>query len=356
MATTSIRLGIVTSGSAGWKTVRKRWEQDLSDYDPKHFHIEDYRTAICGFTERFGAKSVGHSLAGRAAVQAAIDGGANVILMSTLQNAPLIPSNAKVAYLIYGDCTTSQLTRLYGGKPLGFPGSWITSQLNCVAKNPSYFLCMSEWYGDALRAEFEIPAERIVILPFYVDTGRWQPAAKHDTDSFNVLFIGGDLARKGGDIVYAMAAMEDFRDVNFHIVSPNAVPGGDNVHAYRSMTADSNELIRLVQSCDVMVLPTSADISPNVALEASACELPVITTRCGGIPELVLDQITGSIVPTADLALFAGELAKYRDDAALVTRRGKEARRHVEKKFSKARHIETLRNVIETAAGHAQSL
>jgi glycosyltransferase involved in cell wall biosynthesis len=356
MATTSVRLGIVTSGSAGWKTVRQRWERDLSDYDPRHFHIEDYCTALCGFTERFGAKSIGHSLAGRAAVRAALDAGANVILMSTLQNAPLIPTKSKVAYLIYGDCTTSQLTQLYGGKPLGFPGSWITSQLNCVAKNPSYFLCMSKWYGDALQAEFEIPAERIVILPFYVDTAKWKPGAKRDTESFNVLFIGGDLARKGGDIVYAMAAMEDFKNVNFHIVSPNAVQGGDNVHAYRGMTADSDDLIRLVQTCDVMVLPTSADISPNVALEASACELPVITTRCGGIPELVLDQVTGSIVPSADLSLFAEELVKYRDDATLVASRGKNARLHVEKYFSKTRHIDTLRNVIETAAEHARAL
>jgi glycosyltransferase involved in cell wall biosynthesis len=353
---TSVRLGIVTSGSVGWKTVRKRWETDLSDYDPRHFHIEDYCKALCGFTERFGAKSVGHSLAGRAAVRAAIDAGANVILMSTLQNAPLIPTEAKVAYLIYGDCTTSQLTRLYGGKSLGFPGSWITSQLNGVAKNPSYFLCMSEWFRDALRAEFEIPEDRIVTLPFYVDTAKWKPAAKRDRTSFNVLFIGGDLARKGGDIVYAMAAMDNFQDVDFHIVSPNAVRSGDNVHAYRSMTADSDDLVRLAQKCDVMVLPTRADTSSNVALEASACELPVITTRCGAIPEIVLDQITGSIVPSADLSLFAEELAKYRDDATLVASRGKDARRHVEKNFSKSRHMATLRNVIETAAVHAQML
>ena len=130
---TAARLGIVTSGSVGWNTVRKRWENDLSDFTPTTFHIEDYRKGITQFTERFGAKSIGHPFAGRSAVKAAIDSGANIILLTTLQNAPLVPLDARVSYLIYGDCTTTQLAALYGGKRLRFPGSWISKRLQTIA-------------------------------------------------------------------------------------------------------------------------------------------------------------------------------------------------------------------------------
>src|ERR1700736_1864795 len=107
-----IRLAIVTNGAVGWKTVRKRWEGDLLEYRPALFHIEEYRRRIGAFTQRYGAKSIGHALAGRAAAQEAIAGGANVVLLSTIQNAPLLPVGAKVKYLVYGDATTSQLTEL----------------------------------------------------------------------------------------------------------------------------------------------------------------------------------------------------------------------------------------------------
>jgi glycosyltransferase involved in cell wall biosynthesis len=349
----AVRLGIVTTDDVGWKTVRQRWEQDLAEYNPKFYHIEDYRRPLTGLTRRYGAKSIGDSLAGRVAAQAAIDEGANVVLMSTLQYAPLLPAKAKVRYLIYGDGTTAQLTRLFGGKRLGFPGSWITPHLQDVANHRSQFLCTSEWFRDQLRAELIIPPDQLALLPFYVDVERWKPAARRDDRPFKAVFFGAfgaDFRRRGGDIVYAMAAMERFEDVEFHIVSHTAAAGGGNVRVHRQMTPDSDDLIRLVQSCHVMVLPTRADISSLAAMEASACAVPVITTRCGGIPEIVLDEITGSVLPAADLDLFSEELARYRDDASLVARRGENARRHVEQSFAKAKHVAALRALIEIAA------
>jgi glycosyltransferase involved in cell wall biosynthesis len=346
----AVRLGIVTTDDVGWKTVRQRWERDLAEYNPEFFHIEDYRRPITRLTRRYGARSLGDSLAGRAAAQAAIAAGVNVVLLSTLQYAPLLPAKPKVRYLIYGDSTTAQLTRLFGGKRLGFPGSWITPHLQHVANHRSQFLCMSEWFRETLRAEFIIPPDQLALLPFYVDLERWKPAERRDENPFKVIFLGADLRRKGGDLVYAMAAMERFQDVEFHIVSREAVPAGANVHIHRGMTADSDDLVRLVQSCHVMVLPTRADMSPIAALEASACEVPVIITRCGGTAEIVLDQHTGSVLPRVDVALFSNEVAKYRDNPSLAIERGENARRHAEQNFCRAKHLAALRELIDVAA------
>jgi hypothetical protein len=49
--------------------------------------------------------------------------------------------------------------------------------------------------------------------------------AKPANERKQVLFVGGDLRRKGGDIVYELARLEAFKNIDFHIVSPHAVPG-----------------------------------------------------------------------------------------------------------------------------------
>jgi hypothetical protein len=170
----ALHLGLVTSGSVGWKTVRTRWETDLADYAPTLHHIEDHARFASRLTERH-AKSVGLALSGRAAARKAIRSGANVVLLSPAGHAPFVPLPPAVNYIVYGDCTSAQLTELYGGKTLGFPGSAVTARLRRLVDRGCYFLCMSEWYRDALRRELGVSDDRLVLLPFYVDTEKWKP-------------------------------------------------------------------------------------------------------------------------------------------------------------------------------------
>lgn len=342
--------GIVTSGSVGWKTVRKRWETDLADLRPTIHHIEDHARRLAGVTERYGAKSVGHAVAGRLAASAALAAGAKVVLLATLQNSPLVPLRKDVTYLVYGDCTTAQLAKLYGGKKIGLPGALLSTRLRRLADHGCTFLCMSNWYAEALREELAVAEDRLVVLPFYVDIDKWRPlASKPATGRPQALFIGGDLARKGGDIVYALARSERFRNVDFHIVSPDATPGPDNVHAHRNFSADSPELARLAAQCDIFLLPTRADTSSNAAMEAAACGVPAIITRRGGTSEIVLDGVTGAVLPEPTLEAFAERLSAYLDDPELLARHGRNAREHVERNFSRAAHMKILRSAIDDA-------
>ncbi len=352
----AVKLAIVTSGSAGWKTVRTRWETDLAGYAPSLHHMEDHGRLVTGLTERCGARSIGHALAGRAASHAAISAGANVVLLSTLQNAPFVPLPRGVRYIVYGDCTTAQLTELYGGRKLGFPGSFVNARLRRLVDHGCYFLCMSEWYRDALREELGVSEDRLVLLPFYVDTDKWKPLEQKPVNvRKQVLFIGGDLERKGGDIIYDLARREGFEDVDFHVVSPYAEPGPENLHLHRSLEPESADLIRLTAACDVFVLPTQADTSSLSAMEAAACGVPAIITGRGGISEIVVDGSTGSVLPEPRLDLFARELSHYLREPQLLAQRGGNARRHVVRNYSKARHLAILHDLIARAAAEARS-
>jgi glycosyltransferase involved in cell wall biosynthesis len=350
-----VKLGIVTSGSAGWRTVRMRWEADLADYAPALHHVEDHARAATAVTERCGGRSIGHALAGRAAARAALRAGADLILLSTLQNAPLVPLPRGANYIVYGDCTTAQLTELYGGRKLRFPGTAVNARLRRLVDHGCYFLCMSAWYRDALRRELGVGEDRVVLLPFYVDAERWKPQEQKPPKARKqVLFIGGDLERKGADVVYQLARLDAFRNVDFHVVSPHAPPGPDNLYPHRALEPESADLIRLAAGCDVFILPTRADTSSLAAMEAAACGVPTIVARCGGIPEVVIDGSTGSVLSESGPDAFAKELSAYLSDPELLARRGSSARQHVLRNYSKARHIETLRALIARAAAEVR--
>ncbi len=347
----SVRLGIVTMGGVGWYTVRRRWEDGLADEQPIIGHIEDHAQLIKGLTDRYGARSVGANLAGRAAAQAAIGRGANVILFTTLQNASLLPLRKDVKYLIYGDCTDRDLANLYLGNKPRLPGSLLSQRIKSLAQHRCLFLCMSRWYLEALRDQFDISVDRLIHLPFCVDTDRWAPLAnKPSSIRKKVLFIGADLARKGGDILYEMASLPQFAHVEFHIVSPNALPGPPNVHAHRSLRADTVELIRLTAESDVLVLPTRADISPIAIIEAAACGIPAIVSNRGAISELVKDGFNGSVLAESKTSLFAEALTRYLSDPRLLKQQGLNARQNVEENFGIHRHLDLLRQAIERAA------
>jgi glycosyltransferase involved in cell wall biosynthesis len=78
------------------------------------------------------------------------------------------------------------------------------------------------------------------------------------------------------------------------------------------------------------LLVSHAEGMPNAILEAMAAGLPVITTDVGGCRELVVDGVTGLVVPARDPERLAGALRKMTEDNAFRIDAGKAARRRAE--------------------------
>jgi glycosyltransferase involved in cell wall biosynthesis len=72
---------------------------------------------------------------------------------------------------------------------------------------------------------------------------------------------------------------------------------------------------------------------PNVLVEAMACGLPVVTTGVSGIPELVIDGVTGLLVPPEDPAAVAAALLRLQRDPDLARRLGRKAQDMVRARF-----------------------
>ncbi|MEO5689590.1 MAG: glycosyltransferase [Burkholderiaceae bacterium] len=68
-----------------------------------------------------------------------------------------------------------------------------------------------------------------------------------------------------------------------------------------------------IAAADVLCLPSHAEGSPNVVVEALASGTPVVASRVGGIPDLVDDGVNGLLVPAADPAALAAALGAALD-------------------------------------------
>jgi glycosyltransferase involved in cell wall biosynthesis len=83
------------------------------------------------------------------------------------------------------------------------------------------------------------------------------------------------------------------------------------------------------RSVDVVLMTSrerSIEASPNALLEAMACGRPVVATRVGGVPELVLDGLQGYLVPDGDASAFARRLLDVLDDDERRTAFGRAGR------------------------------
>jgi glycosyltransferase involved in cell wall biosynthesis len=154
-------------------------------------------------------------------------------------------------------------------------------------------IAWSDWVRASLIGDYGVDPARVRVIP----AGTRVPTAPPERaprDRLRVLFVGGDFQRKGGEVLLsALTGM----DAELDVVTQSAVAERPGMTVHRGVQPGSDMLAALYARSDVFVLPTAADASPHVVLEAMAAGLPVIATPVGAIPEMVHDGRTGLLVP-----------------------------------------------------------
>lgn len=95
----------------------------------------------------------------------------------------------------------------------------------------------------------------------------------------------------------------------------------------------------LMKQFDLFCLPSLSEGLSSAILAAMASELPVVATRVGGIPELVVDGETGLLVPAGQAEALAAALDCLLEDSELRRRMGQAGRRRVETCFTLERKL-----------------
>ena len=105
------------------------------------------------------------------------------------------------------------------------------------------------------------------------------------------------------------------------------------------------DLLPVYSTFDIFVLSSRREGLPNSILEAMAMGLPVVTTDVAGAKELVIDGITGFVLPQVDVNGLTNSIMILADNESLRRRMGIAGRKRVESDFSFAgrlRRIEAL--------------
>jgi glycosyltransferase involved in cell wall biosynthesis len=98
----------------------------------------------------------------------------------------------------------------------------------------------------------------------------------------------------------------------------------------------------LLAASDLLVLPSRSEGFPNTLLEGMALGVPVVATRADGIPELVVDGVTGALVDIDDETRFTAEVARLLADPALRRHRGDAGRDRVRREFSQRQVMDAV--------------
>ncbi len=98
-------------------------------------------------------------------------------------------------------------------------------------------------------------------------------------------------------------------------------------------------------SFDIFVLPSRSEGFGRVNLEAMAMGKPVISTNVGGIPEVVLDEITGILVPPRNSHELAQATIRLLNDRELMESLGREGRRRVKDHFTLQAYTQRIQEI-----------
>jgi glycosyltransferase involved in cell wall biosynthesis len=212
----------------------------------------------------------------------------------------------------------------------------------------AHVVCWADWTRTSLMRDYGVPNSKISVIPPGVDVGRWKPpacAARRDAP-VRVLFVGGDLDRKGGTLLLdaartlrADAAVPPFE---LHLVTRTHVVAELGVVVHATMTPNSPQLIALYHASHIFCLPTLADCLPMVLPEASVAGLAVISTDVGAISEIVRDGETGLLIPAGDRDALIDALRRLITDSELRSRLAENAKSLVLSDFDAGKNAERL--------------
>ena len=116
-----------------------------------------------------------------------------------------------------------------------------------------------------------------------------------------------------------------------------------------------SKIVDYLSAADVLLLPSEQESFGLAALEAMACEVPVIASRVGGVPEVVTDGETGFLSNVGDVDKMADDAGRLLTDAELRREMGKRARESAVSRYRTdiviPRYIDFYERVVRKAGG-----
>jgi glycosyltransferase involved in cell wall biosynthesis len=195
-----------------------------------------------------------------------------------------------------------------------------------------------------IHRAFGVPPEKIRVVYNGIDAQKFAPIPDLPKKPRSLIFVGNSEDRKKGLLYLLQALTELPPDVSLTVVDGGApqrifapmLAGrlglGDRVQFVGKV--EPPDLVRLYCSAEIAVVPSLYEGFGFPAGEAMACELPVIATTAGALPEVVGSDGAGMLVPPRNSRLLAKAIRTLLGNPSLRRKMGTAARQRVLRLFT----------------------
>ncbi len=194
-----------------------------------------------------------------------------------------------------------------------------------------------------------------IIPSFYLDAEHLKPTETPKT--VDAIFCGRLVANKG--LMLFLEALRTLPGTTGLVVGDGPERAGAEAFCRRHGLSDrvrftgwletAQDVIKALQSAKVFVLCSQSEGGPRVALEAMACGLPVVTTKVGVLPDVIVDHENG-LFTTNDPKDIAATIHTLLRDETLRTTIGAAARSSVLPRFERSAAIAEYAHFLQSLA------
>ena len=198
-----------------------------------------------------------------------------------------------------------------------------------VGQEAELIICCSDYVRGEMMDGYNVPAEKIAVIPCGVDERRWR--VEGDLATYRTLFarpeeriVGyvGRLDQEKGipTLVEAFAAaLAAYPEARLVLVGKGVLQEKLHEQAQQAGIADrvrfagyltGPALAAFYRCCDVLVVPSLYEPFGIVALEGMISRTPVIASNAGGLAEIIQHERNGLSFPAGDAPALARELAR----------------------------------------------
>lgn len=267
-----------------------------------------------------------------------------------------------------GECP--QLDLPYPGLSRDKTGRLLAMKKSAVANSNFNLLVHTKYLANFYRSTFvgQRPIEQIY---YGVDTTVFRPLDPEvqkdlglsPTDRVTVGLLHSDIMDRRKGILPIISSLQSLADrmpkrlrllVIGHSSKLALQFAGENLQVVTlPFLSDDDSLARAFSACDVLLYPTRADNLSLTCLNALACGVPVISSRVGGQPEAIRDNLNGFLCAPDRHEQFVERVAQFAQDHELRRRLSTEARQIAVAEFDIEIYINKLIDYYNHLAGIA---
>lgn len=268
--------------------------------------------------------------------------------------------------LIYlSDGTFSTLSRFYQLNLNPQESDFLNRIESDAINRADRLIYSSNWAADSAIFDYGASPSRVHVIPFGANLDRIPSridlARAKEHDKCNLLFLGKDWTRKGGEIAYQTLISLLSLGIDAELTIIGCIPPSHVEHSKlrvipyldKNNPRQGKQLEQILLQSHFLVFPTRADCSPIVICEANAFGLPVITSNVGGIPSIIRNNINGHMLPlSASGEEYAKCIAEIFSDPDRYNQLSSSAKAEYESRLNWSSWANSFHHIAETALAH----